>query len=306
MVKQRTIKKMVKARGVGIHSGKLVNLTLIPAEADHGVVFKRLDAGGRQVHAHSAFVNEVVLSTGLESQGVKISTIEHLMSALSALGIDNLLVELDSFEVPIMDGSSAPFIFLVQSAGIQEQDTPKRFIVINDTVRVENGASWAQVSPHNGFMVTLEIDFEHKKIKESGQKLTIDFAEQSYLKEISRARTFGFERDVEMLQKQNLALGASTVNAIALSDDDILNEDGMRFHNEFVKHKILDIVGDLYLLGGNLIGHYEGYKTGHMLNDQLLSAILSQPKAFTIETFEEKDSPIHYYSEDRQNTLYYF
>ena len=303
MVKQRTIKKMVKARGVGIHSGKLVNLTLIPAETDHGVVFKRLDAGGRQVHAHSAFVNEVVLSTGLESQGVKISTIEHLMSALSALGIDNLLVELDSFEVPIMDGSSAPFIFLVQSAGIQEQDTPKRFIVINDTVRVENGASWAQVSPHNGFMVTLEIDFEHKKIKESGQKLTIDFAEQSYLKEISRARTFGFERDVEMLQKQNLALGASTVNAIALSDDDILNEDGMRFHNEFVKHKILDIVGDLYLLGGNLIGHYEGYKTGHMLNDQLLSAILSQPKAFTIETFEEQDSPIHYYSEDWQNTL---
>ena len=303
MVKQRTIKKMVKARGVGIHSGKLVNLTLIPAEADHGVVFKRLDAGGRQVHAHSAFVNEVVLSTGLESQGVKISTIEHLMSALSALGVDNLLVELDSFEVPIMDGSSAPFIFLVQSAGIKEQDSPKRFIVIKDIVRVENGTSWAQVSPHSGFMVTLEIDFEHKKIKESGQKLTIDFAEQSYLKEISRARTFGFERDVEMLQKQNLALGASTVNAIALSDDDILNEDGMRFHNEFVKHKILDIVGDLYLLGGNLIGHYEGYKTGHMLNDQLLSAILSQPKAFTIETFEEKDSPIHYYSEDWQNTL---
>ena len=303
MVKQRTIKKTVKARGVGIHSGKLVNLTLIPAEADHGVVFKRLDAGGRRVHAHSAFVNEVVLSTGLESQGVKISTIEHLMSALSALGVDNLLVELDSFEVPIMDGSSAPFIFLIQSAGIQEQDAPKRFIVIKDIVRVENGASWAQVSPHNGFMVTLEIDFEHKKIKESGQKLTIDFAEQSYLKEISRARTFGFERDVEMLQKQNLALGASTVNAIALSDDDILNEDGMRFHNEFVKHKILDIVGDLYLLGGNLIGHYEGYKTGHMLNDQLLSAILSQPKAFTIETFEEKDSPIHYYSEDWQNTL---
>ena len=303
MVKQRTIRKTVRARGVGIHSGKVVNLTLIPAPKDHGVVFKRLDAGGRRVHAHSAFVNEVVLSTGLESQGVKISTIEHLMSALSALGVDNLLVELDSFEVPIMDGSSAPFIFLVQSAGILEQDAPKRFIVIKDIVRVENGTSWAQVSPHNGFMVTLEIDFEHKKIKESGQKLTIDFAEQSYLKEISRARTFGFERDVAMLQKQNLALGASTVNAIALSDDDILNEDGMRFHNEFVKHKILDIVGDLYLLGGNLIGHYEGYKTGHMLNDQLLSAILSQPKAFTIETFEEKDSPIHYYSEDWQNTL---
>ena len=200
MVKQRTIKKTVKARGVGIHSGTLVNMTLIPAESDHGVVFKRLDAGGRKVHAHSAFVNEVVLSTGLESQGVKVSTIEHLMSALAALGVDNVLVELDSFEVPIMDGSSAPFFFLVQSAGIEEQDAPKRFIVIKDIVRVENGESWAQVSPHNGFKVTLEIDFEHKKIKESGQKLTIDFSEQSYLKEISRARTFGYERDVEALQ----------------------------------------------------------------------------------------------------------
>ena len=303
MVKQRTIKKTVKARGVGIHSGKLVNMTLIPAEADHGVVFKRLDAGGRQVHAHSAFVNEVVLSTGLESQGVKVSTIEHLMSALSALGVDNVLVELYSFEVPIMDGSSAPFVFLVQSAGIEEQDAPKRFIVIKDIVRVENGESWAQVSPHNGFKVTLEIDFEHKKIKESGQKLTIDFAEQSYLKEISRARTFGYERDVEALQAGGLALGASFDNAIALSDDSILNEDGMRYHNEFVKHKILDIVGDLFLLGGNVIGHYEGYKTGHMLNDQLLSAILSQPQAFNIETYEELESPIHYYSEDWQNEL---
>jgi UDP-3-O-[3-hydroxymyristoyl] N-acetylglucosamine deacetylase len=303
MVKQRTIKKIVKARGVGIHSGKLVNLTLIPAAPDHGVVFKRLDVGGRQVHAHSAFVNEVVLSTGLESQGVKVSTIEHLLSALSALGIDNLLVELDSFEVPIMDGSSAPFVFLVQSAGIEEQDAHKRFIVIKDTIRVENGQSWAQVSPYNGFKVTLEIDFEHKKIKESGQKLSIDFAEQSYLKEISRARTFGYESDVEMLQKKNLALGASKDNAIALSDNDILNEDGMRYHNEFVKHKILDIVGDLFLLGGNVIGCYEGFRTGHMLNDQLLSAILCQPNAFKIETFEEGNCPIHYYSEDWQNDL---
>jgi UDP-3-O-[3-hydroxymyristoyl] N-acetylglucosamine deacetylase len=293
----------VKARGVGIHSGKLVNLTLIPAEPDHGVVFKRLDAGGRMVHAHSAFVNEVVLSTGLESQGVKVSTIEHLLSALSALGIDNLLVELDSFEVPIMDGSSAPFIFLVQSAGIEEQNAHKRFIVIKDTVRVENGQSWAQVSPYSGFKVTLEIDFEHKKIKESGQKLSIDFAEQSYLKEISRARTFGYESDVEMLQKKNLALGASIDNAIALSDNDILNEDGMRYHNEFVKHKILDIVGDLFLLGGNIIGSYEGYRTGHMLNDQLLSAILSQPNAFKIQTFEDSNSPVHFYSEDWQNDL---
>ena len=303
MIKQRTINKMVKARGVGIHSGKQVNLTLIPAKPDHGVVFKRMDAGGKEVHAHSAFVNEVVLSTGLESQGVKVSTVEHLMSALSALGIDNVMVELDSFEVPIMDGSSAAFIFLIQSAGIKEQDAPKRFIVIKDTVRVENGESWAQVGPHNGFKVTLEIDFKHKKVKESGQKLSIDFSEQSYLKEISRARTFGYLRDVETLQKQNLALGASIDNAIALTDDDILNEDGLRFHNEFVKHKILDIVGDLFLLGSNFIGYYEGYKTGHMINDQLLSAILSQPDAYIVETFEKIDSPIQYYSEDWQNDL---
>ena len=303
MVKQRTINKKVKARGVGIHSGKQVNLTLIPATTDHGVVFKRMDAGGKEVHAHSAFVNEVVLSTGLESQGVKVSTVEHLMSAFSALGIDNVMVELDSFEVPIMDGSSAAFIFLIQSAGIEEQDAPKRFIVVKDTVRVENGESWAQVGPYNGFKVTLEIDFEHKKVKESGQKLSIDFSEQSYLKEISRARTFGYLRDVETLQKQNLALGASIDNAIALTDDDILNEDGLRFHNEFVKHKILDIVGDLFLLGSNFIGYYEGYKTGHMLNDQLLSAILSQPEAYIVETFEELDSPIQYYSEDWQNDI---
>jgi len=303
MIKQRTIKKTVKARGVGIHSGGVVNMTLIPAEVDHGIVFRRMDAGGKLVRAHNAFVNEVVLSTGLENQGVKVSTVEHLMSAFSALGIDNILVELDSFEVPIMDGSSAPFVFLIQSAGIEEQDEHKRFFVIKDTIRVENGDSWAQVSPHQGFKVSLEIDFEHKKVKESGQELTIDFSKQSYLKEISRARTFGYMRDVEMMQRKNLALGASMDNAIALSDDDVLNEDGMRYHNEFVKHKILDIVGDLYLLGSNLIGHYEGFKTGHLLNDQLLSAILEQPDTWSIETFEQDDSPVQFYSEDWQNSL---
>ncbi|MBW5291297.1 MAG: UDP-3-O-[3-hydroxymyristoyl] N-acetylglucosamine deacetylase [Candidatus Ruthia sp. Asou_11_S2] len=303
MIKQRTIKKEVKARGVGIHSGSVVNMTLIPAKEDHGVVFRRMDVGGKLVRAHSAFVNEVVLSTGLENQGVKVSTVEHLMSAFSALGIDNVLVELDSFEVPIMDGSSAPFIFLVQSAGIKEQDAHKKFFVIKDTIRVENGDSWAQVSKYEGFKVSLEIDFDHKKVKESGQKLSINFSKQSYLKEISRARTFGYMKDVEMMQRQNLALGASMDNAIALSDDDVLNEDGMRYQNEFVKHKILDIVGDLYLLGGNLIGHYEGYKTGHLLNDQLLSAILAKPDTWSIKTFEEEDSPIQFYSEDWQNSL---
>tara|TARA_B100000953_G_scaffold169054_1_gene139236 strand:+ start:2233 stop:3144 length:912 start_codon:yes stop_codon:yes gene_type:complete len=303
MIKQRTIKKIVKARGIGIHSGKIVNMSLIPAEADHGVVFRRMDVGGKLVRAHNAFVNEVVLSTGLENQGVKVSTVEHLMSAFSALGIDNIIVELDSFEVPIMDGSSAPFIFLVQSAGILEQDQYKKFFVINDTVRVENNDSWAQVSPYEGFKVTLEIDFDHQKIKESGQELSIDFAQQSYLKEISRARTFGYMKDVEMMQRQNLSLGASMSNAIALSDEDVLNEDGMRYQNEFVKHKILDIVGDLFLLGCNIIGHYEGYKTGHLLNDQLLSAILEKPEKWEIKTFEDEDSPMHFYSEDWQKSL---
>ncbi len=303
MIKQRTIKKAVKARGIGIHSGAMINMTLIPAAIDHGVVFKRMDVGGKLVRAHNAFVNEVVLSTSIEDDGVKISTIEHLMSAFSALGIDNVLVELDSFEVPIMDGSSAPFIFLVQSAGIEEQDAHKKFFVVKDTIRVENNDSWAQVAPYEGFKVTLEIDFNHKKVKESGQNLSIDFAQKSYLKEISRARTFGYMSDVELMQEKNLALGASMDNAIALSDDDVLNEDGMRYENEFVKHKILDIVGDLYLLGANLIGHYEGYKTGHLLNDQLLSTILERPETWAIETFESKNSPIQFYSEDWQNSL---
>jgi UDP-3-O-[3-hydroxymyristoyl] N-acetylglucosamine deacetylase len=303
MIKQRTIKKAVKARGIGIHSGNMINMMLVPADADHGVVFRRMDVGGKLVRAHNAFVNEVVLSTSIEDDGVQISTVEHLMSAFSALGIDNVLVELDSFEVPIMDGSSAPFIFLVQSAGIAEQAEAKKFFVIKDTVRVENNDSWAQVSPYEGFKVTLEIDFNHKKVQESGQKLSIDFAQKSYLKEISRARTFGYVKDMKIMQERNLALGASMDNAIALSDDDVLNEDGMRYENEFVKHKILDIVGDLYLLGSSLIGHYEGYKTGHLLNDQLLSSILEQPNTWSIETFISKDSPIQFYSEDWQNSL---
>ncbi len=303
MIKQRTIRKSVKARGIGIHSGNMVNMTLIPAESNHGIVFKRMDAGGKIVKAHNAFVNEVVLSTSIENGGVKVSTVEHLMSAFSALGVDNILVELDSFEVPIMDGSSAPFIFLVQSAGIEEQNESKKFFVIKDTVRVENNDSWAQVSPYEGFKVSLEIDFNHKKVRESGQKLSIDFAQKSYLKEISRARTFGYVKDMEMLQAKKLAMGASMDNAIALTDDDILNEDGMRYEDEFVKHKILDIVGDLYLLGGSLIGHYEGYKTGHLLNDRLLSTILKKPEAWAIETFEIENSPIQFYSEDWQNSL---
>lgn len=303
MIKQRTIKQSVKARGVGIHSGKIVNLKLIPAAANHGVVFQRMDVGGKKVKAHNAFLNEVFLSTNIENKELRVSTVEHLMSALSALGIDNILIQIDFFEIPIMDGSSAPFIFLILSAGIKEQEEVKKFIVIKDKVRVENDYSWAQVSPYNGFKVSLEIDFKNKKVKESGQKLSIDFSKSSYVKEISRARTFGYLKDVEQMKKKKLAMGASINNSITLTDEDILNEEGMRYTNEFVKHKILDVVGDLFLLGNNFIGHYEGYKSEHMINNQLISSILSKPKSYSIKTFTSDSSPITYYSEDWQSNI---
>ena len=297
MIKQRTIISAARATGVGIHNGKTVNMRILPADCDHGIVFKRLDAGNKIVKAHNALVNEVVLSTSLEKDGVKVSTVEHLMSALSAMGVDNLLIELDSFEVPIMDGSSAPFIFLLQAAGIVEQEKPKKFFVIKESVKVEHNDSWASLSPYHGFKVSLEIDFEHQKIKESEQKLTIDFNQESYLKEISRARTFGKISDIEMLQKQNLALGADMTNAIALSDNDILNEEGTRYSNEFVKHKILDIIGDMYLLGGNLIGYYQGFKSGHFLNDKLLSKILENENAWEIREFSKDELKMNFYTE---------
>jgi len=303
LIKQRTIKKSVQARGVGIHSGKTVNMKLLPAEPDHGIVFRRMDAGGKEVKALNVFVNELVLSTSLQDGDVKVSTVEHLMSAFSALGIDNIVVELDSFEVPIMDGSSSPFVFLVQAAGIKEQDSSKNFIVIKKPIKVKRGDSWAKLTPYNGFKISIEIDFDHEKVKESGQKISIDFSNQSYLKEISRARTFGYMRDLETLKAANRALGASPDNAIALTDDDILNEDGLRYTNEFVKHKVLDIVGDLYLLGANVIGHYEGYKTGHFLNNELIKTLQDKKDTWTIETFEGDNAPVSFYSEDWHNTL---
>jgi len=303
LIKQRTIKKSVRARGVGIHSGKTVNMRLLPAEPNHGIVFRRMDAGGKEVKALNVFVNELVLSTSLQDGDVKVSTVEHLMSAFSALGIDNIVVELDSFEVPIMDGSSSPFVFLVQAAGIEEQDASKNFIVIKKPIKVKRGDSWAELSPYKGFKISIEIDFDHEKVKESGQKISIDFSNQSYLKEISRARTFGYMRDLETLKAANKALGASPDNAIALTDDDILNEDGLRYSNEFVKHKVLDIVGDLYLLGANVIGHYQGFKTGHFLNNELITSLQAKKDAWAIETFEEEKAPVSFYSEDWHNTL---
>jgi UDP-3-O-[3-hydroxymyristoyl] N-acetylglucosamine deacetylase len=293
MIKQQTIINEVRARGVGIHSGKYVNITLKPAEVNHGIIFKRLDVGGKLVRAQNAFVNEVILSTSVEENGVSISTIEHLLSAIAAMGIDNMLIEIDSFEVPIMDGSSAPFIFLLNSAGITKQDADKTFLVIKREVKVKSGDSWAKLSPFNGLKVSVEIDFEHQTIKNSEQSLTIDFAGESYVKEISRARTFGKIADLEKLQTQNKALGASMDNAIALSDDDVLNEEGVRYHNEFVKHKILDAIGDMYLLGYGLVGYYEGFKPSHMLNNKLLSAVLDDAGNYDLTTFDEL--PISFY-----------
>jgi len=278
-------------------------MRLLPAEPNHGIVFRRMDAGGKEVKALNVFVNELVLSTSLQDGDVKVSTVEHLMSAFSALGIDNIVVELDSFEVPIMDGSSSPFVFLVQAAGIEEQDASKNFIVIKKPIKVKRGDSWAELSPYKGFKISIEIDFDHEKVKESGQKISIDFSNQSYLKEISRARTFGYMRDLEILKAANKALGASPDNAIALTDDDILNEDGLRYSNEFVKHKVLDIVGDLYLLGANVIGHYQGFKTGHFLNNELITSLQAKKDAWAIETFEEEKAPVSFYSEDWHNTL---
>jgi len=278
-------------------------MRLLPAEPNHGIVFRRMDAGGKEVKALNVFVNELVLSTSLQDGDVKVSTVEHLMSAFSALGIDNIVVELDSFEVPIMDGSSSPFVFLVQAAGIEEQDASKNFIVIKKPIKVKRGDSWAELSPYKGFKISIEIDFDHEKVKESGQKISIDFSNQSYLKEISRARTFGYMRDLETLKAANKALGASPDNAIALTDDDILNEDGLRYSNEFVKHKVLDIVGDLYLLGANVIGHYQGFKTGHFLNNELITTLQAKKDAWAIETFEKENAPVSFYSEDWHNTL---
>ncbi len=297
MIKQRSIIHQVSARGKGIHSGRKVLMNLLPAPIDHGVIFKRLDLNGKTIKAHNAFVNEVILSTGLEEDGTKVSTVEHLLSALSALGIDNIIVELDSFEVPIMDGSSAHFIFLIQAAGIVEQDAYKKFFVIKKPIKIQHNDSWAELLPYFGFKVSLEIDFYHKFIKDSGQKLSFDFSNESYLKEISRARTFGLLKDLKALQKKGKALGASTENAIALDDDTILNTDGVRYTNEFVKHKILDIIGDLYLLGNSVVGEYKGYKTGHNINNKLLTKLLDDEDSWEIQEFEKQDTPITFYSD---------
>src|SRR5450755_2906841 len=296
MVGQRTLRNSIRATGVGLHTGKKVLMTLRPAPPDAGIVFRRTDlAQPVDIRAHAENVGETMLGTTLVKGDVRVSTVEHLLSACAGLGIDNLIVELSAPEVPIMDGSAGPFVFLLQSAGIEEQRAPKRFIRILDTVRVEEGDKWAQFDPYDGFKVNFEIEFDHPSFKKRSQTATMDFSTTSFLREVSRARTFGFMRDLESLRARNLALGGNLDNAIVLDDDRILNEDGLRYEDEFVKHKILDAIGDLYLLGHSLIGEFSGFKSGHALNNKLLRTLIDTASAWREVTFESlADAPISY------------
>ena len=296
MIKQRTLKNVIRATGVGLHSGEKVYLTLKPAPVDTGIVFCRTDLDPMvQIAAYAENVGETTMSTNLFNGDVKVGTVEHLLSAMADLGIDNAYVELSAAEVPIMDGSAGPFVFLIQSAGLEEQDAPKRFIRIKREVSVQDGAKRATFVPFDGFKVTFEIDFDHPVVNGRTQKASVDFSSTTFVKEVSRARTFGFVRDLEFLRSHNLALGGSVDNAIVVDEDSVLNEDGLRYEDEFVKHKILDAIGDLYLLGHGLIGEYIGNKSGHALNNRLLRALLAQPDAYEIVSFDDAASaPISY------------
>ncbi|MCF8006059.1 MAG: UDP-3-O-acyl-N-acetylglucosamine deacetylase [Methylovulum sp.] len=296
MIKQRTLKNTIRATGVGLHTGEKVFLTLRPADANTGIRFRRVDlAEPVTIQATPSNVGETVLSTTLVAGNVKISTIEHLLSALAGLGIDNAIIDVSAAEVPIMDGSAGPFVFLLQSAGVQELDSPKQYLRIKQSVRVEEGDKWASFEPFDGFKVTFTIDFEHPAFEDDVKTATMDFSSTTFVKEVSRARTFGFMKDIDMLRKNNLALGGSLDNAIVVDDDKILNEDGLRCADEFVKHKILDAIGDLYLLGYSLIGEFTGYKSGHGLNNKLLLRLLEEKDAWEMVTFDnEKDAPISF------------
>jgi len=297
MIKQRTLKNMIRATGIGVHTGKKVYLTLWPAPPNTGIVFRRIDGDtSTDIPARAENIGDTSLSTCLIKGDVRIATVEHLMSALAGVGIDNLYVDLNAPELPIMDGSAAPFIFLLQSAGVEEQNVAKQFIRIKRKVEVKDDDKFVRIEPFNGFKVSFGIDFNHPIINESSQQATLDFSTTSYVKEVSRARTFGFLSDYEYIRKNNLALGASLDNAIVLDEYKILNEDGLRYSDEFVKHKILDAVGDLYLLGHSVIGAFTGYKSGHFLNSQLLNKVLADESAWEIVTYEDpKEVPIFYH-----------
>ena len=288
MIRQRTLKNVIRATGVGLHTGEKVYLTLRPAAPDSGIIFRRVDLDEPvEIPAIPENVGDTTLSTTLIKDGVRISTVEHLLSAMAGLGIDNAYVDLNAAEVPIMDGSAGPFVFLIQSAGIEEQNAPKRFIRIKKPVRVEDGDKWVNFEPFDGFKVAFTIDFDHPAFKEGSQIAEVDFSTTSFVREVSRARTFGFMNQIEQLRANNLALGGSLDNAVVVDDYRVLNEDGLRYVDEFVKHKILDSIGDLYLLGHSLIGAFSGHKSGHALNNQLLRALLAKEDAWEEVTFED-------------------
>ena len=290
MVKQRTLKTVVEVTGVGLHTGEKVYLTLRPAGVDTGIVFRRVDLPQPvDIHARAKAVNDTRLSTCLEEGGARVATVEHLMSALSGLGIDNAIVELTSPELPIMDGSAGTFIFLLQSAGIIEQEAAKKFIRIKKMIEVKDGDKWVRFEPYNGYRLDFTIDFAHPVFASTKQQVTVDLGKQSYVKEVGRARTFGFMQEVEYMRAQGLALGGNLDNAIVMDEYRVINPDGLRFEDEFVKHKVLDAIGDLYLLGYPLIGAFSGHKSGHALNNALCRALLADEQAWEFVTFDNKE-----------------
>jgi UDP-3-O-[3-hydroxymyristoyl] N-acetylglucosamine deacetylase len=293
MLRQRTLKTLVSASGVGLHTGQKVRITLRPAPADTGVVFRRVDlASPVDVPARAEVVGETRLSSCLVRDGVKIYTVEHLMSALGGLGVDNVYVDIDASELPIMDGSASPFVLLIQQAGIVEQAAPKRFLRILRRVEVKDGDKWARLDPFEGYKLSFSIEFRHPVIERSTQAVEVNFAETSYLKEIARARTFGFMHEVEDLRDNGLALGGGLDNAVVLDEYRVLNADGLRFADEFIRHKLLDAIGDLYLLGKPLLAAFSAHKSGHALNNRLLRALLAETGAMETVTFERpEDTP---------------
>lgn len=295
MIKQKTLKNAIKATGVGLHTGEKVYLALKPAPADTGIVFRRVDLDPPvEILAWAEHVGDTTMSTNLVNGTARVATIEHLMSALAGLGVDNAYVELSAAEVPIMDGSAAAFVFLIQSAGLQEQRAAKQFIRIKRKVMIEHEGKFASFEPYDGFKVGFTIEFDHPVFEERDKECCLDLSTTSFVKEISRARTFGFMRDIEMLRANNLALGGSVDNAIVVDDFKVLNEDGLRYDDEFVKHKVLDAVGDLYLLGKSILGEFKGFKSGHYLNNLLLRELLRNKDAWEFVTFAEDAAPIAY------------
>ena len=294
MIRQRTLKNVIRATGVGLHTGDKVYLTLRPAAPNTGIVFRRTDLDEPvDIQARLGNVGDTTLSTTLANGDARVSTVEHLLSAMAGLGIDNAYVDLSAPEVPIMDGSAGPFVFLIQSAGVDEQDAPKQFIRIRRSVQVEDGDKWARFEPFDGFKVGFGIEFDHPVFRQCTQRASVDFSTTSFVKEVSRARTFGFMRDLETLRENNLALGGNLDNAIVVDDYRILNDDGLRYEDEFVKHKMLDAIGDLYLAGYQLLAEYEGVKSGHALNNQLVRALFEQPECWEWATFDDPaESPV--------------